>query len=157
MGLPVYNHEHGPQLQGFYTSGIRKPVPLQDAGKEGPELVHPEFSSLQQGVYWLARMIPKWQHCLSEDHTSASCLHHPNPMVAGWLQLLGTLKISPQPLSNLITPAPASRTPGKPQAQEVSRIYNNSRCHFTRCWFAHTCSDCVGSHAAVHCPQKLMA
>ena len=104
-----------------------------------------------------ARMIPRCQHCLSEDHTSAGCPHHPNPMVVGWLQPPGTLQVSPQPSANLTTPAPASRTTAKPLAQEVCRNYNNGRCRFTRCRFAHTCSDCAGSHAAVHCPQKLAA
>ena len=101
-----------------------------------------------------ARIMPRCQHCLSEDHGSAGCPQHPNPVVLGWFQHPGALQPSTQPTGLQTSTAP---TPphAKGSGQDVCRNFNSGRCRFSRCRFLHACSDCSGSHAALHCPQRL--
>ena len=101
-----------------------------------------------------ARFMPRCQHCLSEDHGSTGCPQHPNPMMVGWLQPPSNLPLSTLP--SLPPPTLAVSQPKTP-GQEVCRNFNNGRCRFSRCRFLHSCSDCAGAHASIHCPRRLAA
>ena len=53
-----------------------------------------------------AQSMPRCQHCLSEDHGTAGCRQHPNPMLLGWFHLSGSMPVRlqqqglvPNPLS----------------------------------------------------------
>ena len=96
-----------------------------------------------------ARTIPRCPHCLSKDHGGASCPHNPNPPILGWLQ-------PPMPVQwvqpSQFQPSPAA-APRPAPAREVCRSYNMNRCRFSRCRFAHVCSECGGAHAAPSCPS----
>ena len=98
-----------------------------------------------------AKRHPQCPHCLSEDHAAAACPHNPNPPFLGWFQGTPPLLQSSLPQHQ---PQPPAAIPQLAGAQEICRNFNGNRCRFTRCRCLHVCSECSGSHAAVHCPQR---
>ena len=99
-----------------------------------------------------ALMIPRCQHCLSEDHGSAGCPQHPNPMVVGWFQPPGSLQLGAPTAVSQNPSTTLSPSTLKPPGREVCRNFNNGRCRFSRCRFLHTCADCLGPtrHFSAH-------
>ena len=100
-----------------------------------------------------ARLVPRCQYCLSEDHGSTSCPQHPNPMFIGWLQPPGSAPYGfPQPgPSNFSSMPPTTRAGGT----EICRNFNAGRCRAHRCRFVHLCAECSGQHPALSCPRWL--
>ena len=99
-----------------------------------------------------ARNMPRCQHCLSEDHGSTGCPQHPSPMLVGWFHPPVTPPQSPGLGGATPTPPPTST---KSAGAEVCRNFNAGRCRYSRCRFAHLCSDCGGPHPALSCPRQL--
>ena len=106
-----------------------------------------------------AKIIPRCQHCLCEDHATALCPHNPNPPYMAWF----TNPYHPTPQS-FTAPAPLpAPTPPQMPAQgphtrnEVCRGYNDNRCRFSRCRYWHVCSDCFGPHPATLCPRRALS
>ena len=64
-----------------------------------------------------ARTIPRCPHCLSEDHSGASCPHNPNPPILGWLQ-------PPMPVQWVQPPHSPAAAQRPTPAREVCRSYN---------------------------------
>ena len=101
-----------------------------------------------------AKIMQRCQYCLSEDHGSTGCPQHPNPMMVGWFHPPVAL---PQPLGlGGTTPTLPSASPKAPGA-DICRNFNAGRCRFSRCRFAHSCSDCAGPHAALYYPRRTAA
>ena len=101
-----------------------------------------------------AKRHPQCPHCLSEDHVAASCPHNPNPPIMGWFQ--GTPQLQLGLAASQLQPSLAS-LPKPTNQQEVCRNFNANRCRFIRCRYSHICSECLGPHAAFHCPQRQAA
>ena len=101
-----------------------------------------------------AKMMQRYQYCLSEDHGSTGCPQHPNPMILGWFQPPAAL---PQP-SALTSVAPSlPSTSARPPGTKVCRNFNAGRCNFGRCRYNHVCSDCAGPYNALSCPRRTAA
>ena len=66
-------------------------------------------------------------HCLSDDHSGASCPHNPMPPILGWFQGSAPSQYAPA-------------TPPRVVPGSVSQL----QCRFTRCRYSHICSDCGG-------------
>ena len=98
-----------------------------------------------------ARMMPRCQHCLSEDHGSTGCPQHPNPVLVGWFQPPTPFSISNQQqgLASVTTPLPRT------QMAEICRSFNAGQCRFAKCRYTHSCADCSGPHPALNCPRRL--
>ena len=103
-----------------------------------------------------AKALPRFQHCLSEDHGAQVCPHNPHPPYMGWLAPAYPLNLQPA-----IQPGPSAQPaplPGAGQGantrNEICRGFNDSRCRFPRCRFAHICSECFGPHLASSCPCR---
>ena len=103
-----------------------------------------------------AHTLPRCQHCLSEDHGSAACPQHPNPMLVGWFQPPGLLPAG-SPLQGVATNPRSASTSGLTPAyvNEICRSFNAGRCRFSRCRYTHACSDCAGPHPVTSCPRRL--
>ena len=87
---------------------------------------------------------------LSPDLPSCCSLaHNPNPPILGWLQ-------PPMPVQ-WVQPTQFQHSPAASQrptpAREVCRSYNLNHCRFSRCRYAHVCSECGGAHTAPSCPS----
>ena len=90
----------------------------------------------------------------SQRTMAARVVQHPNPMIVGWFHPPVAL---PQPLGlGGTTPTLPSASPKAPGA-DISRNFNAGWCRFSRCRFAHSCSDCAGPHAALNCPRRTAA
>ena len=98
-----------------------------------------------------ARAIPRCSHCLQDDHTAQRCPQNPERAWLSWMP-----GGAPWPLiapGTIQAPAAAARpSPPSTGKQEVCRKYNEGRCRFTRCRYAHVCRDCGGGHPQISCP-----
>lgn len=90
-----------------------------------------------------AKAIPRYQHCLCEDHSSAACPQNPSFPYVGWIPAPYMA-----PPTSLLTPAAQPPAP----RNEICCNFNDNRCQFARCRYIHTCSDCRGPHPAADCP-----
>lgn len=101
-----------------------------------------------------AKIIPRCQHCLSEDHSTALCPHNPTPSYMTWMPA----PYLPPPQAALPTVVPFPYAPLSAPAQssrdEVCRSYNDNRCRFSRCRYLHVCKACAGPHPATACPRR---
>ena len=86
-----------------------------------------------------AKAIPRCQHCLSEAHASLACPANPDPM-ALW-----------QPLPRL----PPSD--GQGRRPEICRNFNEGKCKFQKCKYAHICKECYYPHPWVACHSNQAA
>ena len=146
LGLPVDYPQCGPQLRrvqrGWLMTTSIGGKYLHEKTLTGPFLV--------RGVPGRARFMPRYQHCLSEHHSSTGCPQNPNPMLAAspgpilpGLQQQGSTNTLPTPSSAQLSVA------------EICCNYNAGRCRFSKCRFVRSCVDCLGPHAAINCPCRL--
>ena len=102
-----------------------------------------------------AKMIPRCQHCLCEDHSTATCPHNPTPTYMAWLP--GSYPQTTHTVLPTAVPLPYAPLPASPQGptrNQVCRSYNENRCRFARCRYLHICSSCTAPHPATACPRR---
>ena len=79
-----------------------------------------------------AKLIPRCQHCLCEDHTSAACSYNPNPQYVAWVTPPGSMAPPSVFPPALLVPAAqwAAPTPGSLPRSDICRSFNENRCRF---------------------------
>ena len=88
-----------------------------------------------------ARSIPRCQHCLSEAHGSAACPVNPDP-----LPLCHLAQVPAAPAAHLSATGNQGNT-----RREICRNYNEGRCKFPHCKYAHICKECYSPHPWIVC------
>ena len=83
-----------------------------------------------------AKTIPRCQHCLSNTHGSQAYPANPDP-AAPW-----------QP--SLRPPTADSQD----ERQEICRNYNDGKCKYQRCKYAHICKECFYPHPWTACHRN---
>ena len=94
-----------------------------------------------------ARVIPRCQFCLQDDHSTSYCPRNPDHPWQEWSQ--PATRDWSQPA---IRPPPACQRP----LAELCRWFNKGRCKQSHCRYTHACRDCGGSHP-VTCPSVTRA
>ena len=90
-----------------------------------------------------ARSIARCAFCLQDDHTSSECPKNPSRPWADWLPTQALAWSTPPPI-----PAQGSAP------TEVCRRYNDGRCKYAKCRFAHLCKICFAPHPSLTCPRS---
>ena len=156
--------EKGPELWAYQTTNLRAAHNYEGASWVAYNRQFRRDMLAQKDLNWStpnarlyneaftgrAKIIPRCLHCVSEDHTTAVCPHNPNPAYVGWFP--NPYLTHPHSLQSPTPPAllaPAVGTAGRP---EVCRNFNENHCRFTRCQYAHVCSECSAPHPAISCP-----
>ncbi len=96
-----------------------------------------------------ARSIPRCGHCLQDDHLSHQCPQNPSQLWMPW-------PVGPMAWQKSLSGQGPANTPTTRQASrsgELCRRFNEGRCRFASCKFAHSCRTCGGSHPAIACLQ----
>ena len=93
-----------------------------------------------------ARVVPRCNYCLQEDHVAQSCPRNPNRPWFGWLPH--------GPDNRGLGPSRQPPPRGQPPA-EPCRRYNAGTCRLaaTACRYLHRCLECGGPHPRPQCPR----